>query len=317
MRDRREQALATRAASQQGVWTLQQALECGFTRPAIRRRLQSGRWEEVAPRVYRATQATPPDPRQLLRAQLFASAGVASGRSAAGLYGWLPFPAVPEITVLRTARRNSHRSVHITDKLPSIDVTSVEGFPATTPIRTLIDLGSALRRDRFEDLFDEVLVTGSVQPQRLEARARELLAPRRRGCGIVLQLLEESNPELTRARNGWEAKVLRAISRFGLPSPRVNYRVRVGGRTRYIDLAWPEAMGGGGARRLRSALEASRLRRRPSPPERPCRGPVGGIPRDVDGVQVRRPRGLQTRHHRGEPSIARVLTRFPCQKTRD
>jgi hypothetical protein len=154
----------------------------------------------------------------------------------------MPFPAVPEITVLRTARRNSHRSVHITDKLPSIDITSVDGFPATTPIRTLIDLGSALRRDRFEDLFDEVLVTGAVQAQRLEARARELLAPRRRGCAIVLELLEESNPELTRARNGWEAKVLRAVSRFGLPSPRVNYRVRVGGRTRYIDLAWPEAM---------------------------------------------------------------------------
>jgi very-short-patch-repair endonuclease len=27
---------------------------------------------------------------------------------------------------------------------------------------------------------------------------------------------------------------------LGLPAPRVNYRVRVGGSTRYIDLAWPE-----------------------------------------------------------------------------
>jgi very-short-patch-repair endonuclease len=27
----------------------------------------------------------------------------------------------------------------------------------------------------------------------------------------------------------------------GLPDPRINYPVRVGGRRRYLDLAWPEA----------------------------------------------------------------------------
>lgn len=242
MQDPREQALAKWAGRQYALWTLRQALDCGFTRPAVRRRLESGRWQEIATRVYRAAQATPPDDRQLLRANIFATGGVASGRSAAALYGWLPFPRVPEITVPRAARRNSHRSVRITDTLPSLDVTTVDGIPATTPIRTLIDLGSSLRRDRFEDLFDEVLVTGTVKPRRLEARARDLLAPRRRGCAVVLQLLEESHPELTRARNGWEAKVLRAIGRLGLPPPRVNYRVRVGGRTRYIDLAWPDKM---------------------------------------------------------------------------
>lgn len=240
MRDPREQKLANRARRQQALWTLRQALECGFTRPAVRRRLERGRWEEVATRVYRATQAIPPDDRQLLRARVLESGGVASGASAAALYGWLPFPDVPEVTVLRTARRNSHRSVRITNSLPPGDVTAVDGIPATTPVRTLIDLGGSLRRGRFEDLFDEVLASGIVKPLRLEARARELQTPRRRGCAIVLALLAESHPELTRARSGWEAKALRAIGRLGLPAPRVNYRVRVGGRTRYIDLAWPE-----------------------------------------------------------------------------
>ncbi len=39
----------------------------------------------------------------------------------------------------------------------------------------------------------------------------------------------------------WEAKVLRIIRELQLPRPEVNYRVRVGGRVRYLDLAWPEA----------------------------------------------------------------------------
>jgi very-short-patch-repair endonuclease len=240
MHDPRERALTKVAARQDALWTLGQALESGFTRPSIRRRILRGRWEEVATRVYRVAQATPPTDRQLLRARTLATGGVASGRSAAALFGWLPFPSQPEITVRRAERRNSHRSVRLTDRLPPSDATTVDGIPTTTPIRTLIDLGGLLRRDHFEELFDEVLIMGNLRPARLEARARELLASRRPGCTIVLQLLEESHPEITRARNGWEAKVLRAIGRLGLPRPRVNYRVRVGGRTRYIDLAWPE-----------------------------------------------------------------------------
>jgi len=39
----------------------------------------------------------------------------------------------------------------------------------------------------------------------------------------------------------WEAKVLRIVNDLGLPRPEVNYRVRVGGRVRYLDLAWPDA----------------------------------------------------------------------------
>jgi very-short-patch-repair endonuclease len=242
VRDRRERALAKIAGRQRETWTLQQALECGFSRPAIRRRIQRVQWEEIAPRVYRLAHATPPDDRQLLSAQVRAFGGVASGQSAAALYGWMPFPRVPEITVDRAARRKSHRSVHITDALPPEDITSAQGIRATTPVRTLIDLGTWLPRDRFEDVFDQVLVSGMAEPRRIETRARQLAAPRRGGCGVVLALLAESHPELRRARNGWEAKALRAVGRLGLPPPRVNYRVRVGGRTRYIDLAWPEEM---------------------------------------------------------------------------
>ncbi len=41
------------ARRQHSIFTLTQALECGFTRPVIRRKLASGEWQEVEPRVYR------------------------------------------------------------------------------------------------------------------------------------------------------------------------------------------------------------------------------------------------------------------------
>ena len=240
MHGAKDRELAKLAATQYECWTLRQALDCGFRRPAIRRRLESEQWEEIAVRVYRLYQATRPSDRQLLRARTLATGGVISGRSAGALYGWLPFPREPEITIERSARRNTHVGVRITDSLPAKDVSVVDGIPVTAPARTLIDLAGVLSRHRFEDLLDQVLVSGIVRAKRLETRARELQAARRPGCAVVLRVLAERHPELTRARNAWEAKVLRTIVRLRLPPPRVNYRVRVGGRTRYIDLAWPD-----------------------------------------------------------------------------
>jgi hypothetical protein len=56
----------------------------------------------------------------------------------------------------------------------------------------------------------------------------------------VLELLDQRDPELVNTRNIWEARVLRMVRAAGLPRPKSNYRVRVGGRDRFIDLAWPE-----------------------------------------------------------------------------
>ena len=128
----------------------------------------------------------------------------------------------------------------MTDSLEPPDVCVVDAIPTTSVVRTLIDLAALMPRGRFEELFDSVVAGGGVRLRRLETRACELAAPRRSGCAVVLELVAETHPEVVRSRNGWEANVLRTIGRLGLPPPKVNYRVRVGGRTRYIDLAWPD-----------------------------------------------------------------------------
>jgi very-short-patch-repair endonuclease len=166
--------------------------------------------------------------------------GVAAGATAAALYGLVSPPSQLEVIARRPSRAVLPASVHTTVSLPECDVTTVDRITVTSPYRTLIDLGGALGRDRFEDVLDTAIVQRLVVANRLQARATELWTPRRRGCSVVLDLLAVRHPELARAVNLWEAKVLRTVRTLGLPDPRVNYRVQVGGRRRYLDLAWPD-----------------------------------------------------------------------------
>jgi very-short-patch-repair endonuclease len=124
--------------------------------------------------------------------------------------------------------------------LEPIDLNLVDGIRVTTPARSLIDVAGRLPRFRFEDVLDTALVQRIVTADRLRARAQDLWAPRRNGCAIVLELLDERDPGARGARNVWEAKVVRVARQLGLPTPRVNHRVRVAGRVRYLDVAWPD-----------------------------------------------------------------------------
>ena len=74
------------ARRQHSIFTLAQALESGFTRPVIRRKLARGEWQEVEPRVYRVSAAGVLDWRGRLMALTLASGDVASHASAAALY---------------------------------------------------------------------------------------------------------------------------------------------------------------------------------------------------------------------------------------
>jgi very-short-patch-repair endonuclease len=143
--------------------------------------------------------------------------------------------------VVRDSRTAARAPQPSTNCLPPVDITVVDSIPATTPVRTLIDVAGRLAPAVFEDVLDRAIVQRVVNVRRLEARARALWAPRRNGCAVVLSLLETRHPELARAANLREAKVLRVVRELGLPEPRVNYRVQVGGRRRYLDLAWPDS----------------------------------------------------------------------------
>jgi very-short-patch-repair endonuclease len=190
--------------------------------------------------VYRAALTADPDWRAITLAHVFAVSGVAGRRSALALYGLMDPPGEPVVLTRRERRTAARSPAPSTDQLRDRDVTCVDGIPATTPARTLVDSAGRMPSARFEDVLDTAIVQRLVTAERLEACARELWAPRRNGCAIVLALLAERDPNLSWARNVWEAKVAREIRRLRLPAPRFNHPVVVGGRRRYLDVAWPE-----------------------------------------------------------------------------
>jgi len=230
--------LETHAEQQHSLFTLAQALEAGFTRPRIRRKLESGEWIEVEPRVYGVALSGPLTWRARLHALVLSTSGVASHRGAAALHKLPPPPDEHELTVVRSARTRSTAWAHTTGALDAIDVAVAYGIPTTAPARTLIDLAGVLEPDEFEAVLDLAIVTRVVLPVRLRARARALWTPRRSGCPVVLRLLDDRDATVLGSRNVWEARVLRLIRAASLPNPQVNARVRVGGRTRSLDFAW-------------------------------------------------------------------------------
>jgi hypothetical protein len=244
---------------------LAQALEAEYTRPSVRRRIADGTWLELETRAYLVAGGVEPTAQQRLIALTLSTGGVASGRSAAALFGLMDFPAVPEVTVVRGRRSARREGVRSSRQLPQIDLTVVDGILTTAPARTIIDLVATLSSREAEELVDRSIVTGVVRAMRLEYRARELRGPGRRGCRVVLRILANRHPALSHARNGFEARALRLLERAGAPPPRVNYRVRTGGQVRYLDLAWPELMilvelDGRGPHSSRSVFDDDRAR---------------------------------------------------------
>jgi hypothetical protein len=237
--DPRLTALRVVARRQHGLFTLQQALNAGCSRTTIRRQLLAGTWHEVEPRVYRAGVADRLTWLEELAALTLSGDAFAARRSAAALYGLVPPPKQPEILVFRTRRNLRRAVVHSSLDLARSDTVIANGIRATSPVRTTIDTAGDMLPASVNDFVDSAVVKRLVSPDALERRARELLAPARPGAARVLRAIATSHPQLDRARNEWEAKMLRLAARFRLPPPIPNHPVVVDGDLRILDLAWP------------------------------------------------------------------------------
>lgn len=262
--DQRERLLDEARRAQHGVFSLAQALDAGFSRSAVRRRVVARRWLELGSRSFVVATGVSATDRQLLAALTLSTRAVASGASAAALYDLLSFPSPPEVTVVRSRRSLRHDEVHSSIDLPKTDLTVVDGIACTTAVRTVIDVAGRLSARAAEELVDTAIARGLVTVRQLERRSTELACPRRRGCAVVLRVLGET-AELGRVRSTLEARALRLIVRAGAPSPRVNLRLRCNGRMREIDLAWPELgiaveIDGFGPHRERKAFDDDRSR---------------------------------------------------------
>lgn len=163
---------------------------------------------------------------------------VLSHRSAAALWG-MRSPGSHAIEVTMPAKGRSQKRIQRhSAALPADEVTVREGIPVTTVPRTIFDLAAvssvdlvenALRESEYRRLYDRLSL-------------RDLLAryPGRRGARAVQECLRRRAELPTgRTRSPLEERFLPFLARYGLPRPRLNAWIQVGGRSFQVDCLWP------------------------------------------------------------------------------
>jgi very-short-patch-repair endonuclease len=141
-----------------GVISLDQALEIGLSREAVRRRVASKQWFPMGHRVYQDA-AHQPGPRAELRAAMLSlgDGAVLVGEGAAWWWGLLEErPRTFEIAVERQRRPRPGTSL-VRRTVPAADRTVVKGIRVTTPVPSVLDAAVGLGLVGGAALFDTAL----------------------------------------------------------------------------------------------------------------------------------------------------------------
>jgi hypothetical protein len=256
------------AVSQHSLVTLEQALNAGLSVGQVRRRARSGEWVAIRPRIY-AVAGAPATWIQTVAATalcLQPRAWLSHG-TAARLWG-LAAIEDDQIDVLVEPERRvklagvrSHRS----RALFSADLTGHLRIPVTTPERTLVDLSSSVSAPALGRALDDALRRRLIRLDRLQRCAARLSKSPGRRPAVVQGLLAARLPGYDPGDSDLETRVLRLLVAQGLPAPVQQHKVRLGGRTCRIDLAYPGSklaieLDGWEFHRTRSAFDDDRRR---------------------------------------------------------
>lgn len=227
--------------SQHGLVTTRQATDLGVGRGAVNYAVANGRWRRPAPGVLTIGAAPATLPQRILATVLSIGDAWASHTSAARLWGWEVRHSKVEVVIHRSRelkRRGAH--VHRSIRLGPEDVAVVDGIPATSPARTLIDVSGRLPSDELAACLDVSLRRNQVTIHALDAMLAATQATYGRRPGALRDLLEMrriAGP----VESPLEARVLRVLAEAGLPLPTCQHRVTVDAKEYRLDMAWVPA----------------------------------------------------------------------------
>lgn len=192
-----DRALDVYASRQYGVFSLTQARKAGMSDDMLYRRVRSGAWVRLAPKVYALASAPPRWERQVAAAVLSRSPTAVSGPSAARLLGFDGFrPGRPEITVPANGNTRSPIARVVRSKwFYELSTLRRAGFIVTSPAETLLSLASSQPADRVERILDDALAAKTVTVDDFELIRRRVAGGRVRGSGLLFPLLDERAPD--------------------------------------------------------------------------------------------------------------------------
>jgi very-short-patch-repair endonuclease len=231
---RSHQGLAELAEGQHGVVSLRQLKSLGYSTPAVRHAIATGRLHPVFHEVYAVGHAQISRHGQCRAAVLSCGHGtLLSHRSAAWLWGLTKRFAVPiEVTAASPRRTREEIRVHSAEAITAADRAELEGVPITAVPRTLLDfaavdphyLGFALDNAHRLGLIDLIAI------DELISRSSGF-----RGVARLRTAMEiHRDPAFT--RSDLERRFRELVRRYGLPTPSVNFFVA----GYELDAYWPD-----------------------------------------------------------------------------
>jgi very-short-patch-repair endonuclease len=237
-------ALNRIAVAQHSLVTIDQARQAGMTVGQIRHKVRSGEWAVVRPRVY-AVAGAPATWAQAVAAATFClqPRAWASHATAARIWGFdIPIGEGLDVLVdldrrVTLAGVRCHRS----RALFSADLSHVSRIPVTAAERTLVDLSAAVAPAALGRMLDDGLRRRIVRLNRLSSCVARLGKSPGRRPAVIHELLSARLPGYDPGDSDLETRVLRVLVAAGLPVPAQQHRVRIGGRTFRIDLAYVAA----------------------------------------------------------------------------
>jgi very-short-patch-repair endonuclease len=227
--------LWTLAKNQHGVVTRRQLLGLGLSTDSIKHRVAKGRLHPLWRGVYAVGRPQLGRHGMWMAAVLSCGSGAAlSHESAAALWGIRPEQRGP-IEVSIRVPADAHRSgilVHRRATLGPEDLTRRHGIPVTTPVCTLVDLASHLRRDPLEAAVNEADKQRLVDAEVLRSALDRL--GRRPGAAALRRTLDRRTFTLTDSQ--LERRFLPLARKAGLSQPQTGRRIN-GFK---VDFYWPD-----------------------------------------------------------------------------
>jgi very-short-patch-repair endonuclease len=257
----RSEALAALVRRQQGVVSLFQLRELGFSDKAVERRREKHHLHRLYRGVY-AVGHTALTPRGRELAAVLACGDEATLSHPSAGYAWAivkqPSREI-HVTCARSRPPGPGVVVHRSPLDPA-DRVVLDGVLVTTVARTLVDLAEVLSEQGLADAVHEAEVQRRFDLRELEAA--QARAPSRRGRNKLNRVLADwKPPPFTRTKA--ERLFLALCRRHDLPRPRVNTWIG----EQEVDFAWPEhaiavEVDGGATHNTRRAFEEDRRRDR-------------------------------------------------------
>jgi hypothetical protein len=213
---------------------------------AISRRIADGRWLKYLPGVYRIAGA-PEQWRTKLGALLWAGRDSAVAYRAAGaLWSFdVVRPGGAELFMPEVRRSPvDWLHLHFNSSLPEDELRRIGPLTATSPARTILDLGAVLPPRTvelaLEDAVRRKLTTFAELNEILERHA----ASGRDGAGVLRRLLDVRGPREIVPHSVFERKTIRLLNQAGLQEPVRQHLVfdADGYPFAQIDLAYPEIL---------------------------------------------------------------------------